>query len=317
MADEEAAAAVEGEAGTHAASTLPRLFLHAMRTHHRSAALLYRDGERWREVPDWRFERQVIRLALFLRDRAALAPGDRVAIVSSLRPELAVAELAALAQGAASVAIDPTLPADQLALALTAAAPAVVILENASLREQIGSTQRAVVAIDGKPRDGWTWSEALDLGGTLDTPERAQSFRARAREVPATDPALGQIVASDGAVQCQLIDQQDAVGRVSRVWADVPPVQGDATYVAGPVTLGARIACLAAIGDGFTRCAFGTRGREPAEVAELRPKRIVASPDVVERARRAAAPPPVVRSTPARRVLDWLKARTELTDRKH
>ena len=316
MADEEAAAAGDGEAGAHAASTLPRLFLRAMRTHHRSAALLYRDGERWREVPDWRFERQVIRLALFLRDRAALAPGDHVVIVSSLRPELAVAELAPVAQGAPSVAIDPTLPPDQLALALTAAAPAVVIVENANLREQIGSAQRAVIAIDGKPRDGWTWSEALDLGGTLDTPERAQSFRARAREVPATGPALGQIVARDGAVQCQFIDQQDAVGGVSRVWADVPPVQGDATYVAGPVTLGARIACFAAIGDGFTRCAFGTPGKEPAEVAELRPKRIVASADVVERARRAASPPPVGRSTPARRVLDWLKARTELTDRK-
>src|SRR5438105_4601255 len=83
MADEEAAAAGDGEAGAHPASTLPRLFLRAMRTHHRSAALLYRDGERWREVPDWRFERQVIRLALFLRDRAALAPGDHLVIVSS------------------------------------------------------------------------------------------------------------------------------------------------------------------------------------------------------------------------------------------
>ena len=118
--------AAEGDA--HEAGTLPRLFVRAMRKHDRSAVLLDRDGERRRETPDWRFERQVIRLALFLRDRAALAPGDRVAIVSSLRPELAVAEFAAIAQGATSVAIDPALAADQLALALTAVAFLVVRL---------------------------------------------------------------------------------------------------------------------------------------------------------------------------------------------
>src|SRR5438105_13087812 len=115
MADEEAAAAGDGDAGAHPASTLPRLFLRAMRTHHRSAALLYRDGERWREVPDWRFERQVIRLALFLRDRAALAPGDHLVIVSSLRPGLAVAELAAVAPDAPSAALEPRRPPDHAA----------------------------------------------------------------------------------------------------------------------------------------------------------------------------------------------------------
>jgi hypothetical protein len=289
-----------------------------MREHDRSAVLLHRDGERRRETPDWRFERQVIRLALFLSDRAALAPGDRVAIVSSLRPELAVAEFAALAVGATSVAIDPALAPDQLALALTAAAPAVVVLENASAREQIGSGQRAVIALDGKPRDGWVWSEALDLGGTLDTPERAQSFRSRAREVPESGAALGQVVAGDGAVQCQFIDQADAVERVNRIWADVPPTKGDVTYVIGPVTLGARIACISAIADGVTRCAFGAPGSESADLVELHPKRVVAPPEVVERARRTAPPPPpAVRSTPGKRVLDWLRGRTDLRERKH
>jgi hypothetical protein len=316
MADEEAAAALDGDVA-HPPSTLARLFLRAMRKHDRSAVFLHRDSNRWREIPDWRFERQVIRLALFLRDHGALAPGDRLAIVCSLRPELAVAEVSAVAQGATSVVIDPTLPADQLALALTAASPSAVILENASLREQIGSAQRAVIGIDGKPRDGWMWTEALDLGGTLDTPERAQSFRARAREVVAAAPALGSVLARDGAVQYQFIDQQDALGRVNRIWADVHPAKGDVTYLAGRVTLGTRIASFSAIGDGFTRCAFGTPGNESAEIAELRPKRIVAPAEIVEGARRTAPQPAApAQRTPARRLLHWLRERKELLDRK-
>src|SRR5207237_2337115 len=84
-----------------------RSFLAAMRRHDRAAVLLHHDGVAWRETPDWRLERQVIRLALFFRDRALLAPGDRVAIVSGLRPEALAAELAAIALGAAAVRLDP------------------------------------------------------------------------------------------------------------------------------------------------------------------------------------------------------------------
>src|SRR2546423_15625654 len=90
--------AAEGDA--HEAGTLPRLFVRAMRKHDRSAVLLDRDGERRRETPDWRFERQGIRLALFPRDRAAVAPGGRGAILSPLPPGLAVARIAAIAPGA-------------------------------------------------------------------------------------------------------------------------------------------------------------------------------------------------------------------------
>src|SRR5467141_870901 len=107
-----------GHDGSERSETLARMFLAAMRRHDRAAVLLHPDGAKWRETPDWRFERQVIRLALFLRDRARLVPGDRVAVVSGFRPESLVAELAAVAQGAAAVAIDPDLPAATLRRAI-------------------------------------------------------------------------------------------------------------------------------------------------------------------------------------------------------
>jgi hypothetical protein len=315
MADEERASRIAGDSNGQPASTLASLFLRAMRKHDRPAVLLHKEDSRWRETPDWRFERHVIRLALFLRDRAALVPAERAAIVSSLRPELAVAELAALSQGAASVVIDATLPADELAFALTAVSPAAVVLEKASMGERIGSGHRVVIALDGKPRDGWAWTEALDLGGTLDTPERAQSFRARAREVTVGAAALGYVVARDGAVQCQFIDQGEAVRRIDAVWADVPAVKGDVTYVAGPASVGARIAVLSSVSDGFTRCAIGTPGNEVAEVSELRPKRIVAPERLLESVRRAA-PPATAENAQTWRIFEWLKGRRESMQRK-
>ena len=79
---------------------------------------------------------------------------------------------------------------------------------------------------------------------------------------------------------------------------------------------GARIAYISAIADGVTRCAFGTPGSESADLAELHPKRVVAPPEVVERARRTAPPPPPVQSTPGKRILEWLQGRTESRERK-
>ncbi len=57
--------------------TLNQLYLQAMRHHAREAAVLARTGERWEPMPDWRFDRHVIRVALYLQERAGLKPGRR------------------------------------------------------------------------------------------------------------------------------------------------------------------------------------------------------------------------------------------------
>src|SRR2546430_11693539 len=112
MSSSDGERSVAGSVERIAPPTVALLFLASMRKHDRAAALLHQDGTKWRETPDWRLERQVIRLALFLRQRASLGPGDPVAIVSRLRPESGAAVLAAIAPGAAAVAIDPELPSE-------------------------------------------------------------------------------------------------------------------------------------------------------------------------------------------------------------
>jgi acyl-CoA synthetase (AMP-forming)/AMP-acid ligase II len=250
--------------------TLAGTFLAAMRRHDRAAVLLQHDGVKWRETPDWRFERQVIRLALFLRDRARLAPGDRVAIVSGLRPESLVAELAAVTQGASAVAIDPDVPAAAVRRAIDEAAPAVTFVADAAREVSVGP--RAVVCFQGKAEAAWAWSEALDLGGTLDTPERAQSFRAQAREVAADSRALGYLAGSDGQLHCEFITQAETVERMRALRTGSPARKGAIAQVTASPTLAARLALLSFVLDGSTTCAVGMPG---PEVAGLQPDWVV------------------------------------------
>ncbi len=277
-----------GDDGLEPPGTLARLFLAAMRRHDRAAVLLHHDGVKWRETPDWRFERQVIRLALFLRDRARLAPGDRVAIVSGLRPESPVAELAAIAQGAAAVAIDPDLPPEAVRRAFEETAPAVAFVANAPAPEWT-SGARAVVCLQGKAEGAWAWSEALDLGGTLDTPERAQSFRAQAREVAPDSRALGYLAGSDGPFRCQFLTHAEAVARMRALRTGSPARKGAVAHLAAPPTLAARLALLSFVVDGSTTCAVGTPGRE---VAGLQPDWVVGPAGAPTSGRPPAPAPP-------------------------
>jgi acyl-CoA synthetase (AMP-forming)/AMP-acid ligase II len=267
--------------------TLAGLFLAAMRRHDRAAVLLQHDGVKWRETPDWRLERQVIRLALFLRDRARLGPGDRVAIVSRLRPEAVAAELAAIAQGAAAVTMDPDLPPDVVRGAIEEAAPAVAFVPDAAARDRAAGA-RAVLCFDGKAEGAWAFCEALDLGGTLDTPERAQSFRAQAREVAPDSCALGYLAGSDGALRCHFLSHAEAVARIHALRAESPARKGAVALLAAPPTLAARLALLSFVFDGSTTCAVGTPGRE---VAGLRPDWVV-GPAGVPGSARPAGPAP-------------------------
>src|SRR5258708_35463974 len=129
-----------------ATPTLAEMYLAAMRTHERRAAILHWAEERWLETPDWRRARQVIRLALFLRERFGLKPVDRVAILSSVCREWALAEVASLVQGAVPVALDPALPEGQRANLLARLAPRAVLVKN---KPTVVRSQRRTDAVPG------------------------------------------------------------------------------------------------------------------------------------------------------------------------
>lgn len=273
--------------------TLNQLYLLGMLEHARPGVLLHWEGGRWQLTPDWRFDRRVIRIGLYLRERAGIESGDRVAILSDLRPEWFVADFAVVANGAVSVAVDPSLAAGEVVKALIDEGPRALFVSGRAL-EKFADALAGVPGLEhwivfdppAAPQRGTFFGSALDLGGTLDTPEHASSLRTQARDVPPDAPALCEYVRSiDGDLESQDLTQGEVIERLKRDWLRHPARKGDLAYIAGPeVTLAARLALYAFVADGLSTAVLGTPGREVGEIAALRPDKIVAPPAVLEAA---------------------------------
>jgi hypothetical protein len=278
-----------------APETLGPVYLATERKHDRSGVLRHRTSAAWVETPDWRFHRHVMRIGLYLRGRAQLEPSDRVAFVAALGPEWAVAEWAVLTQGASTAAIDPGLSRDALASQLASLAPRVIFTDAAAIDGVVawnGSEPRpaTVVALNGPSIAGASsWSEALDLGGTLDTAERANAYRSALNAVTPDTPAIGHIMLN-GEPSWRFLSQRDAARAVRQVWLRARIARGDVAYLTGGApSLGSIVAFLAFSGDGHSQVVLGTPGREVEEIIEARPSKLVARAGAVRRILEAAS----------------------------
>jgi hypothetical protein len=300
--------------------TLGQLHLRAERRNVRRAVMQHWAATRWQETPPWRFYRQVIRVGLYLRERLGVEAGDRVVVLSPLRPERIVADWAGAVQGAVMIAVDSDLPSPALASTLGELAPKAVFVTSSSERARLLELQGRPVAAekvvvfdsevarpptgDASPSTELSWSEVLDLGGTLDTAERAQKFRARARAVEPEAPAIAVAEKfTNGSPTWKYLSHAEVVGQIARFRLRSPSREGDLAYVVGDkVSLPALVAVWAFVGDGQTILAFGTPGREAEQIAELRPHRILAPRQVVEHAARTAP----VRARPGTPERTWM-----------
>jgi hypothetical protein len=275
--------------------TLNRLHAEAMREHARPSALLVRHDATWNPIPDWRLDRQVIRLALSLRERLGVEPGQRVALVSELGPEWLITDLAALGLGAISAAIDPRLEGRELAEALEDAGPRVTFVSPAAHRmlESLdggapppGQLVTLGPAAGGR---GIAFHDLLDQGGTLDTPERAQSYRASARGIGPDQPALRHYrKAARGGWNVVEWSQGEAIERLRAGWLRERARPGELAYVCDPTVAPAtRLALYAFLGDGCTTTALAVDGGERSDLAALHPTRIVAPAALFDEVARA------------------------------
>ena len=276
--------------------TLNRLHAGAMRQHARRSALLAREDGRWNATPDWRFDRQIIRLGLYLRERVEVAPGQRVVLMSELRPEWLIADLAALGLGMVSVAIDPRLQADELAAALEDAAPSITFVSSAMQHVLQSLDGRApphgqLIALDSAPAGDSVMRlpALLEMGGTLDTPERAQAYRAAARDLAPDRPAIRHYrQAPDGGLDRVELSQGGVIERLEAGWPSERALPGDVAYVCDPtVSLAARLALYAFLGDGYTTTALAAPGQDLSDFATLHPTKIIAPASLLAGAVRA------------------------------
>jgi hypothetical protein len=202
------------------------------------------------------------------------------------------------------VMVDASIPANNLIAALIDVGPKVILASPAGIEKLDGGTLRLpgleqVVALDsGKVEENVIRLEtALELGGTLDTAERAQALRATARGVEPGRAAVAHYEGSENREpQWQELSQGDVIQRIAAIWRDQEPATGDRVYLVGPeLTLAVRLSLYACLGDGYSTTALApSLGRAP-ELAEVRPTRVIASPsvlgEIVRRARVAPAPP--------------------------
>ena len=275
------------------AQTLGQLHLEGERSRAARMILRSRDDDKWVELPAWRFYRQVIRIALFLRERLGVAPGDRVLVVSPLRSERIVAEWAIVTIGAATVAADLDLPPDELKSLVSAIAPkAAFVATEVDRGRLLGHpnspiADRVVVfAAGGTAPETKTWLEALDLGGTLDTAERAQMFRQDARAIRPELAAVGYHERANGA-PITMLSHAEVVRRLRSFWSRVPAREGDRAYITGGQSISPLCLPLWAFAaDGRTSATLGTPGREAEEITQLRPHLHVLSPELDSQVRR-------------------------------
>jgi hypothetical protein len=263
-----------------AADTLAKLLLACERHHDREAVVRWREepeAKTWASIPDWRFERQILRFAAYLKERVGAREGEHLLIHAPASVETLVAQSGALLLGMTVGVIDPRVESDTACAVARGFAPRVVVApsRSAAALGRIDGVMRIVLGprLDiGAAESLVSWGDALDLAGTLDTAERAEVLRAGAASLAPRLAALAWPHGTNGEAEWVTLSHAGAVDRVRRLWTDVPPRLGAKRYVDPASTdLATRLALLAAILDGMTCASLGPDEAAPAP--EARPKK--------------------------------------------
>lgn len=166
-------------------------------------------GTEWREV-SWNAMAERVRSLAAALIEQGVAPGDRVGLLSSTRPEWMEADLAILACGGVTVPIYPSVLAPECGYILDNADARVVIVESPKQREKVVSVRdqgfdfdgtsrrvavRLCITIDGDPGDGLGWDACLARGRALRPQADAEIDR---RMAALTRETLATIVYTSG-----------------------------------------------------------------------------------------------------------------------
>lgn len=263
--------------------TVAGLFDLGMREHARRAVLAERDGANWTETPDWRFDRLVIRIALYCSERLELSRGDSVAVFGPLGSLWLALDLALLSLGITSVGLSESLnDGEVVAAARQSRATVGFAIDAESARRLLsirGETSLTTVVVPCASEGGDVISldTMLAYAGVLDTPEKAQAFRKSARALQPDVPACRHYAPNGHENAGVLLSHGEVMARVRRRLLEQPAQPNDVALVEGPATSSAvRMACYAFVGDGQTMTAFTQSGRTLEDLANLQPNKLLA-----------------------------------------
>jgi len=168
-------------------STLTALFFEAVEHHHLpNAYQAKRDGV-WQPTAHAEVVARARRIALGL-EALGVVRGDRVGLMSENRPEWAIVDWGCLCAGFTDVPIYPTLPGEQIIHPLNDAGAVVLFVSTAeqaakagAVRAQLGTVRTIISFVDPAPPGAdYALAELEAAGALLDTPERADAWKAAA-----------------------------------------------------------------------------------------------------------------------------------------
>jgi hypothetical protein len=275
--------------------TVAGLYDLGLRHHVRPAAMAWPTAEGFESVPDWKLDRLAIRTALFGREKLGVEPGDRVAVFGRLNWLWPVVDFAAMGFGSVPVGLEHDL-ADAVLVDILSQAGARAVFatdpETAGRAERLrreGRLGSATVVAENLPEEEGLLPLArfLELGSILDTAERAQSFRAVSRQINPQSEAYWH-AGTEGLTRLR---HKEAMAHIAPWLRAHPALSGDIAYVEGPrVDLGTRLALAGFVGDGLTTTALGREAQTDADVAELRPHKMIVPGDWLEAVCRGQGP---------------------------
>ena len=180
--------------------TLNQLFFRALELHKPDALQVKRNG-RYEPISHDTLAERVRRASLGL-DALGIRPGDRVAILSTNRPEWVIADLACLSIGVADVPVYPNLPADQTCYILRDSGAVAIFTSDADQTAKVASIRadcpslRHVISFDESVGADLTLSGLESRGASADTDTARAQYRARADAVRPDD--LATIIYTSG-----------------------------------------------------------------------------------------------------------------------
>ncbi len=169
------------------------LFLEAVDTHQKPAALKYKKDGAWHPISHREVYDDVKRVALALQ-ALGINPGDRVAILSQNRPEWLIVDFACVMSRTTSVPLYPVLSAEQICYMLRDSEARAVFVSTeeqlAKIREErrnVPSLEHIIVFEEGLPRapDVRSFTDLLALGDARVGEQPDEEYRGQAL---ATDP---------------------------------------------------------------------------------------------------------------------------------
>jgi hypothetical protein len=205
-----------------------------------------------------------------------------VAVFGRLGSVWPIVDFAAMGFGLAPVGLEHDLSDDEILATLAAAGARVAFATDSVSAGRLGALREAgrlagttIVAAGIAAQEGQVPLETLlDQGGTLDTAERAQSFRAFSRQIGKDGEALWHA----GKAGRVVLTHREAMAAIETMLRTRPAGEGDLAYLEGPrVTLQMRLAIAAFVGDGRTTVALGREERAAEDVATLRPHKALVS----------------------------------------